>query len=86
MIFSSSWFSWNILEMQAVGGDYWKIGLPFVYYTYSGCPTFPSEMLENIECPTISFNIYLFILDITIWYFLSCLIISTYNKLRKTKR
>ena len=60
-----------------------EYGIPFIFYTYHGCPTFPPEMLKDIDCPTTTFKAYPFALNIVLWYLISCLTIFAYHKFRK---
>ena len=62
-----------------------EYGIPFIFYTYHGCPIFPPEMLKDIDCPTTTFNVYPFILDIVVWWFLSCLIVYGYDTKIRSK-
>ena len=48
-------------------------GLPLLIYI--GCP-------EKMECPEKLLKVFLMI-DLIFWYFISCLIILIYNKLKK---
>ena len=69
-----------------VGEEYIEeYGIPFIFYTYHGCPVLPSEMLKDINCPTMTFNVYPFVLDIVVWWFLSCLIVYGYDTKIKTR-
>ncbi len=71
--------------LPQVGEYIEEYGIPFIFYTYHGCPTFPPEMLKDIDCPTTTFNAYPFVLNVILWYLVSCLIIFAYNKFRIKK-
>ncbi len=71
--------------LPQVGENIEEYGIPFIFYTDYGCPTFPPEMLKDIDCPTTTFNIFPFVLNVILWYLASCLIIFTCNKI-KTKK
>lgn len=60
-------------------------GIPLVFYKYVGCPIFPPEEVALLDCPWSYFNALNLILDIVLWYFVSCLIIFAYSKFRTKK-
>ena len=72
--------------LPQVGEYVEEYGIPFIFYIDRGCPTFPPEMLKDIDCPTTTFKGYHFVLDIVAWWLLSCLIIFIYNKFKHKKK
>ena len=78
----SSFITHHGMDCMTFGGGCTHInGFPFSLYSihYSTAMPYP-------QSPTISYNPLFIILNIIFWYLISSVIISTYDKLRKTKQ
>lgn len=76
-------FGFLFLTIQQPGDTTTMYGIPFVFYEIWGCPILPPEEVALMDCPTTELNIFNLILDVVLWYLVSCLMIFAYHKFRK---
>lgn len=70
---------WSLLQTWT---DLSVRGFPFIYYEKGIMPCSPSFPTCN---DNIYFNIFYLLLDLIIWYLISCIIILIYNKFKRHK-